>query len=193
MTNPFNRDTAGPNPFAPRTPGTGAPSAPSRPAPPPVAPGSSGSGGISDAAGLSARARDVMNLDGRARDLRKAAEGMRAAQERISALVGTGTAADDRVKVTWAAATGLDQLHLDPRAMRLPSEELAAAIKQAIKSAMSDLSRQTAEVMKEETGLDRRDSGAAIQDARDAFNSQMSEITARIDQARRAMDEALRA
>lgn len=187
MTNPFSSGSAASNPFAPRTPGPDAPSAPPRPAP-----SSSGSSLAGDAAGMSGRIRDAMNLDGRARDLRKASEGIRAAQERIATLVGTGTAADERVKVTWAAATGLDQLHLDPRAMRMPSEELAAAIKQAITTAMTDLRRKTAEVMKEEAGVDAGGGSAAIQDLQDAFNSQMSEINARVDQARRAMQEALR-
>lgn len=173
MTNPFERGSAGPNPFGPG-PSQGTP------------------GLIADTAGMGSRARDAMNLDGRARDLKKAADGMRAAQERISGLVGTGTAADDKVRVTWAAATGLDQIHLDPRAMRMPSEELASAIKQAITTAMTDLRRKTAEVMKEETGVDASNSSAAIQDLQDAFNSQMSEITARVDQARRAMQDALR-
>lgn len=195
MSNPFESGSAGPNPFAARTPGAGAPSGPSRPAPSAPsrpAPGSSGPSLIADTAGMGDRARDAMNLDGRARDIKKASDGMRAAQERISALVGTGTAADDRVKVTWATATGLDQLHLDPRAMRMPSAELAAAIKQAITTAMTDLRRKTAEVMKEETGVDASNSAAAIQDLQDAFTSQMSEINARVDQARRAMQETLR-
>lgn len=187
MTNPFERGPAGPNPFGQGTPGTSTPGAPPRPSA-----STSGSGLLADAAGMGSRARDAMNLDSRARDLKKASDGMRAAQERIATLVGTGTAAEDKVRVTWAAATGLDQLHLDPRAMRMPSEELSAAIKQAIKTAMTDLQRKTAEVMKEEAGVDPANSSAAIQQAQDAFNSQMSEINARVEQARRAMQEALR-
>ncbi|MCL2585166.1 MAG: YbaB/EbfC family nucleoid-associated protein [Streptosporangiales bacterium] len=198
MTNPFEKGSAGPNPFGQGTPGPGpgAPDVPSRPvpsAPPASRPGPGGSGpGLATDTGSIGRARDAMNLDGRARDLKKAADGMRAAQERIAALAGVGTAADDKVRVTWAAATGLDQLHLDPRAMRMPSQELAAAIKQAITAAMTDLRRKTAEVMKEEAGVDAGNSTAAIQDLQDAFNSQMSEVNARVDQARRAMEQALR-
>lgn len=181
MTNPFDRGTGSPDPFGQ---GGQAPSAPFQP-------GVSGAGRGPSAAEMGQRVMHEQDLDARLGDIRKASDGMRAARERLESLTGTGTAADGRVRVTWTAATGIDQLHLDPRAMRMPSEELAAAIKQAITEAMADLRRQTAEVLQTETGTSAGGSVAKIQEMREAFGSQMDEITARIDEARRRMERAL--
>jgi DNA-binding protein YbaB len=211
MTNPFDRGSSGPSPFGQGAPGQGAPGqgapgqgapgpgpagqrpdgqgvrgvpAPARPAAP--GPGRGPSGG--EAGG---RVVDDHNLDGKLRDLRRAADGMRAARERLASLVGTGAAADGRVRVTWAAATGLDQLQLDPRAMRMASQDLSAAIKSAITDAMADLRRQTAEVLRTETGASAGGSVAKIEEMQETFTSQMDEITARIDDARRRMERAM--
>lgn len=185
MTNPFDQGSNGPGPFGGTTPPT-APRATAASASTP-----SGLGAGLAATGDGERVIERQNLDGRLRDMKKASEGMRIARERLATLVGTGTAADDKVKVTWAAATGLDQLTIDPRAMRMPSEDLARAVKQAITAAMADLRRQTAEVMKEELGTVPGDTAAKIEEMREAFDSEMNEITARIDQARGVMESAL--
>lgn len=185
MTNPFDRGSGSPDPFGQ---GGQVPSAPSQA---PFQPGTSGAGRGPSAAEMGQRVMHEQDLDAKLRDIRKASDGMRAARERLESLTGTGTAAEGRVRVTWTAATGLDQLHLDPRAMRMPSEELAAAIKQAITEAMADLRRQTAEVLQTETGTSAGGSVAKIQEMREAFGSQMDEITARIDEARRRMERAL--
>jgi DNA-binding protein YbaB len=131
------------------------------------------------------------DLDGKLREIRKVSDGMRAVRERLADLVGTGIAADGHVRVTWAAATGLDQLHLDPRAMRMPSQDLAAAIKRAVSDAMADLRRQTAEVLRAETGASAGSSVAKIEEMREAFDSQMDDITMRIEDARRRMERAM--
>lgn len=202
MTNPFERGSSGPNPFGQGMPGTETPGAnpAGAPAPPwqspgqgpaaPFRPGAAPMPGPSEP-GRGGNAADRQDLDVRLRELRKASDGMRAAKERLSALVGTGTAADGKVRVTWAAGTGLDQLHLDPRAMRMPSQDLAAAIKAAVTEAMADLREQTAEVLRAETGVSAGGSVAKIQDMREVFSDQMEEITARIDEARRRMERAL--
>lgn len=140
--------------------------------------------------GLAGRSGDA--LEDRLREMRRASDGMQAAKERIANLKGVGTAADDKVRVTWTAGGGLDELHLDPRAMRLASEELSAAVKRAISDAMNDLRRQTAQAMEEETGISRRDNTARVQEMREVFDDQMNEITNRIDNARRAMERAMR-
>ena len=197
MTNPFDRGSSGPSPFGQSAPGPGpaaqrpdgqgargVPAPAARPAAP--GPGRSPSGGE-----LGGRVVHDQNLDGRLRDLRRAADGMRAARERLASLVGTGIAANGQVRVTWAAATGLDQLQLDPRAMRMPSNDLSAAIKSAVTDAMADLRRQTAEVLRTETGASAGGSVAKIEEMQETFTSQMDEITARIDEARRRMERAL--
>lgn len=196
MTNPFDRGSNGPGPSVPGTPrpGTGGPDPFGQRAqvgPPSIPAGVSGPGHGPSGGELGQRILHEQDLDGKLRDMRQAADGLRAARERLASLVGTGTAADGRVRVTWAAATGLDQLHLDPRAMRMPSQDLSAAIKSAITDAMADLRRQTAEVLRAETGTSAGGSVAKIQEMREAFETQMDEITTRIDEARRRMERAL--
>jgi DNA-binding protein YbaB len=78
------------------------------------------------------------------------ANGMRVAKKRITVLAGRAEAEEGRIRVTWAAGRGLDDLRIDPQAMRLRADELAEAIKGAITSAMTDLQRQVDEVMGEE-------------------------------------------
>lgn len=133
----------------------------------------------------------MTDLDSQLREMRRTADGLRSARERIAALSGTGSAADGRVSATWAAGTGLDQLHIDPRAMRMSSDDLAAAVKLAVVSAISDLRRQTTEVLQEETGVPPDGAISRIADLRESFTSEMGEIAARIDEARRQMERAL--
>ena len=75
--------------------------------------------------------------------------------------------------------------------MRMPSQDLAAAIKQAVSDAMADLRRQTAEVLRTETGAAAGSSVAKIEEMREAFDSQMDDITMRIEDARRRMERAM--
>lgn len=199
MTNPFDRGSGGPNPFGQGAPGPGGPgqrpfgqggqSAPAAPAPP--RPSASGPGRGPSATELGERVMHGQDLDGKLREIRKVSDGMRAVRDRLAGLVGTGIAADGHVRVTWAAATGLDQLHLDPRAMRMPSHDLAAAIKLAVSDAMADLRRQTAEVLRAETGASAGSSVAKIEEMRETFDSQMDDITKRIEDARRRMERAM--
>lgn len=133
----------------------------------------------------------MTNLDQQLRDMRRAADGMRIARERIAGLAGTGSAADGRVRVTWAAGTGLEQLRIDPRAMRLSSDDLAAAVKSALVAAMADLRRQTAEVLRDETGSAPGESVSRIGELRESFGREMDGIADRIDQARHQMERAL--
>lgn len=194
MTNPFERGSSGPSPFGQGASGSSAPGfTPVRPpAPPsqgavPSRPSAAGSGRPS----VGENAIDTQDLNGRLRKMQKASDGLQAARERLASLTGTGTAADGKVKVTWASATGLDQLQLEPRAMRMASEELAAAIKQAIADAIADLRRQTAETLQQEAGISTRGGAKRVEEMREAFNGQMDEISNRIHDAKRAMERAL--
>ena len=207
MNNPFDRGSGAPNPFGQGGPGPGGPG-PGGPRQRPFGQGSQGGQGAPGAPALNRpsasgpgrgpsgtelgeRVMHGQDLDGKLREIRKVSDGMRAVRERLAGLVGTGIAADGHVRVTWAAATGLDQLHLDPRAMRMPSQDLAAAIKRAVSDAMADLRRQTAEVLRAETGASAGSSVAKIEEMREAFDSQMDDITMRIEDARRRMERAM--
>ncbi|MET9022143.1 YbaB/EbfC family nucleoid-associated protein [Actinopolymorpha sp. NPDC004070] len=52
-----------------------------------------------------------------------------------SAPAGTGEVLDGRLRVTLTAGR-VSAVHLDPRALRLPSEDLAAAIQEAVNAAI---------------------------------------------------------
>lgn len=60
----------------------------------------------------------------------------------LGELVGRAEAADGLVSVEWTPQ-GLADLHLDPRALRLPSADLAEQIKQAIAAATAELREKT--------------------------------------------------
>lgn len=198
MTNPFDRGSSGPNPFGQDAPGNGGsshspvrPPAPPAPSPAPSRAGASGPGPKSYGSSGGDNAIDAQNLDGRLQRMQKAADGMQRAREQLATLVGTGTAADGKVKVTWAAATGLDQLHIEPRAMRMASEDLAAALKQAITDAMNDLRRKTAETLQQEAGVSPNGGAKRMEEMREVFDGQMDEITSRIQSAQRTAERAL--
>ena len=64
-------------------------------------------------------------------------------EPQLAALVGEGYGADGRVRVTWTQR-GIQDLDLDPRALRLTSDVLSREIKTAIAEAVDDLRAQTA-------------------------------------------------
>ena len=78
----------------------------------------------------------VLRLIGEAR---QAVESMRGAHPVDPDLVrGTGSAADGLVVATVGAPNRVDSLHLNPRAMRLASEQLAEQVLAAINAAFAD-------------------------------------------------------
>ncbi|MBE7186736.1 YbaB/EbfC family nucleoid-associated protein [Jatrophihabitans endophyticus] len=72
---------------------------------------------------------------------------LRDMQTALTDLVGRAETADGRVVVEFEHGKGLTTLELDPKAMRMPSEDLAAAIKQAITEANEDLRWKVAEAV----------------------------------------------
>ena len=130
------------------------------------------------------------DVDRYVQDAQRAAEGMRAARARIAGLVGRAETSNGWIRVAWAAGTGLDELYIDPRAMRLRSDELAPAISGAITDAMTDLRRQLNEVLRDEAGVPADSGTVRLDEMRDAFNHQMDALTDRLDQARRMMQRA---
>jgi DNA-binding protein YbaB len=57
-------------------------------------------------------------------------------------VLGTGTAADDRIRAVASGANRIDSITIDPRLMRLGSEALAEEIVTAVNAAFADLQRQ---------------------------------------------------
>ncbi|SDK24076.1 YbaB/EbfC DNA-binding family protein [Nonomuraea maritima] len=74
-------------------------------------------------------------------------------QKTLAELVGRAEDEDGLVTVEFGG-TGLKDLRLHPKAMRLPSGELAARIKEVLEEASADLRRQVSEAMEETFGED---------------------------------------
>lgn len=71
----------------------------------------------------------------------------------VAETVGHGEAADGLVKVTVGPSGALKSLEFDPRAMRLPSVDLAAAVLEAARAGQADVLVQVREIYSaEQTG-----------------------------------------
>ncbi|WP_170219485.1 YbaB/EbfC family nucleoid-associated protein [Nocardioides litoris] len=70
----------------------------------------------------------------------------RDAEPELAALVGEGRGADGWIRVTWTQQ-GLQDLEIDPRALRQPSEIVSREIKAAIAEASQDLSAKTLDLI----------------------------------------------
>jgi DNA-binding protein YbaB len=70
-------------------------------------------------------------------------------RERTEGLVGKAESEDGRVTVEYKATGDIAALKIDPRAMRMQSEELAAAILATISAAAADLRDKMNEVVKD--------------------------------------------
>ena len=105
----------------------------------------------------------------------------------LAELVGRAEAADGQVTVEWTA-NGLSQLEINPRAMRLPSTDLADAITTALREAIADLREKTRGALAD-AGV-----GAGSAPSIDEVRAQLAELRERtIDGARRSVGDLDRA
>jgi DNA-binding protein YbaB len=72
--------------------------------------------------------------------------------EQVGQLTGTAESEDGRLSVAYSERGGVHNLRIDPRALRMPSEDLAAAIEQLVNDARADFHRQTSEVVQKSVG-----------------------------------------
>lgn len=117
---------------------------------------------------------------------------MQEMRERISELVGYAQDEEGMVKVTYTAAGGLDQLELNPRAMRLASQDLSERIRTAVREAAEDLQRKMREVTQETFGdrPDLRDPEVAMEQAKEAqaaFDRTLKDAVGELDRIRKRM------
>ncbi|MBY8874453.1 YbaB/EbfC family nucleoid-associated protein [Micromonospora sp. PLK6-60] len=70
-------------------------------------------------------------------------------RSRLAGLTGRAESPDGLVAVTCTADDPAHELHLDPRALRRPSEELAELLQELLREARTDLRRQTDEALRE--------------------------------------------
>nr|BFE32692.1 hypothetical protein GCM10010200_049430 [Actinomadura rugatobispora] len=75
-------------------------------------------------------------------------------REQAGALTGTAETPDGRIKVTCTADDPLAELRIDPRAMRMASDDLAAAIRETARRALADRDRQVEKLAAQEYGDD---------------------------------------
>jgi DNA-binding protein YbaB len=117
-------------------------------------------------------------------------------RERMAGLSGLAETSDGRIKVVSTSADPLAELHIDPRALRMGSDELAAAIRQTARRAREDLDRQAEEVTTEAYGEDGnpmdvlKDTDAMkqnISDMQNAFEKAGSDAQTMVDQLRRSL------
>lgn len=121
-----------------------------------------------------------------------------ALQERLKGLTGRAETPDGRVRVVSTAADPMAELHIDPRAMRLGSQDLAQAIKETVSRARADLDRQVEELARggafgnEVNPLDFVKDKAGLQtmlgEMQGAFESLGKETQATLDKLRATLD-----
>jgi DNA-binding protein YbaB len=114
-------------------------------------------------------------------------------QEKLSSLVGTAESEDGRVSAESDNGRGLKKLTIDPRAMRMGSEELAEVITEVVADAIADLRRRTQEALQEETGhreYDPKAAQARIQEARESFDRIALDAQSEMERLHRRVTEA---
>ena len=85
---------------------------------------------------LAARMREQL---GRGEELRS----------RLAGLTGQAESENGLVRVTCTVEDPAQELHIDPRALRMPAAELSELVAGLLRAARADLQRATAEVMRE--------------------------------------------
>jgi len=108
-------------------------------------------------------------MEGALRDTRRQVQQLAALQETLADLAGKAESPDGRIRVECTVAETPAKLELDPRAMRMGSQELAEAITALIREATSDLKRQLQEA------LAGSFDGQGLQAGREMAREQMTE------------------
>ncbi|GAB3426671.1 YbaB/EbfC family nucleoid-associated protein [Flindersiella endophytica] len=74
---------------------------------------------------------------------------IREIQEATVSAVGQAASEDERIKVSFTEAEGVQKIELDPRALRLPSDELATEIARLVNDARKDAQQQIQRLMQD--------------------------------------------
>lgn len=126
---------------------------------------------------------------------RRAAKAQELAQKSAE-LVGRAESPDGRIEVEWTHERGLAGLRIDPRAMRLPSTELAELIVTTAQAAKDDLQAQADELTEELFGPggnplemleDPEAVQAKIEELQDVFHGTLRDTTALLENLRRTL------
>jgi DNA-binding protein YbaB len=116
-------------------------------------------------------------------------------QETLAALVGVAESDDGRVRAETDNASGLKKLTIDPRAMRMGSEELAETITRVVAESMADLRRKSQEAAQRVMGgrkRDLKDAKASIDQARESFDRIAVDAQGEMERLKRRIDDLSR-
>src|SRR4051794_34491383 len=127
---------------------------------------------------------------------REQAEKMAGAQEKILKIEGEAQSRDGYVKATYSATDGLRDLELNPRAMRMPSTDLAQTIKETVREAANNMQQKIQEAMASAFGdnnpmdmiNNQEKAMAEAKQAQELLNKTISDTTAAFDEMRRRLD-----
>jgi hypothetical protein len=106
------------------------------------------------------------------------AEQMAAAEQLeqgVRAAAGSAASDDDRIRVAWSEAGGIDELEIDPRALRMASEDLAAQIRTVVNAARAQAQQQVATLVADAMGDGAPDPREVVADLPD-LQAQLDEI-----------------
>jgi DNA-binding protein YbaB len=129
-------------------------------------------------------------LDQMLSQVRRTLESLRSSRTPAGDARGVGEAADGRVRAVAAGPGRLESLELDPRVMRMPSQDLAQQVLTAVNAALDDLAAQapSAEGM---AVPDPAELAAAVADIQQQSVRQMAAIsqalTAAVQRAKETM------
>ncbi|MGW5358908.1 YbaB/EbfC family nucleoid-associated protein [Actinopolymorpha pittospori] len=120
-------------------------------------------------------------------------EAMQGAAAKMAELRGLGEAADGKVRVEVQAGGVVQSLEIDPRAMRMASADLSAAVLEAIQLATEDAGAKLAEIL--ETAMPGAGAGlAGLTDpsqAAEGADALQSNIDGIIESLQRSLREGL--
>lgn len=105
-------------------------------------------------------------------------------QTKIDQVTGTATSDDERIQVSFSESAGVTSLTLDPRVLRMPSEDLAAEIMRLVNAARQDTHAQIQVVLDDTLGDDARPDMDQINEQVTQMKQQMNEFmrdTVRMD------------
>jgi DNA-binding protein YbaB len=139
-----------------------------------------------------------IDLGAHVEQARRVAEKSAEFSARLADMVGRAESPDGRVGLGFSPEKGLTGVRIDPRAMRMGSEELAELVEQLSKEAVADLERQKREAADEvyeedaqkvKQPLDPAAMQDALRDMNDAFSGVSRDATALMDQLRKRMGQ----
>jgi DNA-binding protein YbaB len=115
-------------------------------------------------------------------------------QTQAAELVGRAQDHDGRVHAQFTAGKGLSELFIDPRAMRMASQDLSATIVHVIQEAAADLQRQTGALMTETLGADAatltdpEKAVAKAQEAQQAYDRTVGDVMGELERIQRRLN-----